>query len=625
MWPDAPRGVAGGRVALDAREVLGNPGRGRSVLETTVGMASVASPRATAPGETADAVPRQAGPGLAAAAIILAAMATFLIGHRLAPFAGLSAMGPIGVALAVAGASGVVAAAGRRDGMGGGACLAGVVIGVLAGFAGLGLAEVVRPMSWDGQTYHLPAVIWLMEGWQPLRSPPPVTPHTVLAAYYPSGLWTIQAGMATVAGDFDAGRGVNVLVAVAAAGVVLAWLTPDRPRSPFANRPLRAAIAGLLVANPVAVVQVPTAMLDGVVYHLGLILAVSLHRWLSGGGALWGIGTLAGLVVLINAKLAGLVFALVIAAVLVLVPVIRAGRAALGTCVRRLARPVLLLGVVGLTAVLGLGYRPYVTNVLEHGRLVHPPTHVVMAGQAPTTAADRGHAGELAHLVFSANAPVPPGGTSRLIFPWQMPSEAFHLAVDNRSGGFGPGFDITLLLACASLAVALAGRRRLGGSGLNDADWLHLALAMTACVVLFPIPWWARFVPMAWAVPIALGGAGWNRGGTVAKGLAAAACVTACVDAAVAFASTGERIAQTRSIHAIAQSLASCPQPLRISRGRLWSPDHDLRHMSHLVWQRWLRAHGVRSVVVPRDGCPPGPALGADVHVCGRCPATTSR
>jgi hypothetical protein len=278
-----------------------------------------------------------------------------------------------------------------------------------------------------------------------------------------------------------------------------------------------------------------------------------------------------------------------------------------------------VLLVAGIIATLALGYRPYVTNVLAHGTLVHPPTDVIMAGQTPSTAAAHGHAGQLAHLVFSANAPVDPGGASRLSAPWQIPEESFQLAVDNRSGGFGPAFDIGVLLALGAMAASLARRPRATGAEGDSAAWARLAVAMGACVVLFPVPWWARFVPMAWAVPLALSGAAWARGGPMPRALAGAACLAACVDVGVAVASTSERMREARPITGVVDSLAPCPRPLPISRGRLWSPAHDLRHMSHLVWRRWLRAHDVPVAVRARDACPPGPALGADVHVCGRC------
>ena len=562
-----------------------------------------------------EAAPLEANVGATLAAITMASMAFFVIGHRAMPLAGISGMALTGVVGSVACAVGLVAALGRAEGISARTWLAGLGWTAAAGTTGFFLATVAHATSWDGQTYHLSAVMWLMDGWQPLRATPPLAAHHALAAYYPSGLWTVQAGLATLTGTFDSGRAVNVILAAAAAGAVWASLAAV----PAAR--VKWVIAALLVANPVAVVQMPTAMLDGAVYYLTLILAVSLDRWLATHSKLWGISALGAMLVLVNAKLAGMFFTIVIVAAVLLMHAIYAWRHGVRRWMLTAARPVILVAAVGICGTLVVGYRPYVTNVMGHGEIVYPPTDVIMAGQAPSTAANQGHLGQLAHLVFSANTTVAPGGTSRLIAPWRIPIESFDLAVDNRSGGFGPAFDITVLLALAAFAVSLGRRWRNGTPGNGTPVWTCLALAMGMCVVLFPIPWWARFVPMAWAIPLALAGAAWISGGTVAKGLVCTACLAACVDASVAVVSTAERIHETRPLSSVAGSLADCQRPLAISRGRLWNDDPDLRHMSHMVWQRWLHTNGVPVAVKPRETCLPGPALGADIHVCDRCSA----
>jgi hypothetical protein len=85
--------------------------------------------------------------------------------------------------------------------------------------------------------------------------------------------------------------------------------------------------------------------------------------------------------------------------------------------------------------------------------------------------------------------------------------------------------------------------------------------------------------------------------------------------------STANDIRSARSVETVVDRLATCPAPLAISRGAVWDRAHDLAHMSHVVWRRWLRAHGRTVDVRPRAACAPGPKLGADVHVCGACPA----
>jgi len=66
-------------------------------------------------------------------------------------------------------------------------------------------------------------------------------------------------------------------------------------------------------------------------------------------------------------------------------------------------------------------------------------------------------------------------------------------------GGFGPWFSLALLVALASaLWAALRGRRTAGRRVLLLAP---PALLLLSALVL-PEPWWARYVPQLWLVPV---------------------------------------------------------------------------------------------------------------------------
>ena len=73
-------------------------------------------------------------------------------------------------------------------------------------------------------------------------------------------------------------------------------------------------------------------------------------------------------------------------------------------------------------------------------------------------------------------------------------------APDPRVGGFGPFFALETMiavLAAGAVTVTLRGR------GIGDLAFV-IALGLAAITAIFPEPWWARFAPFFWGVPIFL-------------------------------------------------------------------------------------------------------------------------
>ena len=76
------------------------------------------------------------------------------------------------------------------------------------------------------------------------------------------------------------------------------------------------------------------------------------------------------------------------------------------------------------------------------------------------------------------------------------------MSTDTRNGGFGPFFGAATLVALAALAWATVRRT---SSGTSNRHRIEVLLGLTAygfvTTILFPEPWWARFVPLAWVIP----------------------------------------------------------------------------------------------------------------------------
>jgi hypothetical protein len=283
-------------------------------------------------------------------------------------------------------------------------------------------------------------------------------------------------------------------------------------------------------------------------------------------------------------------------------------------------RQIGLLITAALLAVGFVGWRPYVTNVLEHHRVVYPPPEelgykVGPTGQVPPNLQSAGRGWKLAALFFARTDksydPV------RFKVPGTFDRDELHnMYIDTRKGGFGPLFGAVTLVALAALAWASV-RPTLG---FVYSHRLEVLLGLTAygllTTILFPDPWWARFVPFAWVIPFGAAG--------LADALRPSPFVGACVTLVVALsifnAAIGARTAVLvgmRDGAEINQKLALMvgdPEPIYLSRG--WQ-DGAIRTAPEDVWRRRLRDLGKTAVVVlPRVDCRKIELLTATVERC---------
>ena len=491
-----------------------------------------------------------------------------------------------------------------------------VVIGIALLFTGVAAVVAVgfRQLpdnGFDAQSYHLPSVLRLLSGWKPMVAATDLT----LSNHYPSGTWTILAGFDAIFG-FESGRAIGPILMLAASGAV--WTTFRRVGTAAAPC---AMITVMLVANPVALSQIFTAFADGTLYELTLILICSLVITL--GDRKFTIVLLAGaaMILVCNTKVAGLFFAALAVATWGGLLLFRYGPT--WTMVRDWHRQIALLAMAGLLAIGFVGWRPYVVNVLEHHRVVYPPPDELgykpgAASQVPPNLNAAGRGQKLAALFFARTDM--DGGPVSFKVPGTLDWHELRMASDTRDGGFGPFFGAATLVALAVLAWAAVRRTT---PRMVYRHRLEVLLGLTAygvlTTVLFPEPWWARFVPPAWMIPL---GAAW-----LAYALRPRPFVRACVtlvvalsiaDAAIAAYSAGrDGVSGAADINQKLERMVHDPEPVYLSRGTLWNATINGRHAAEDVWRQRLRDHGKTAVVVlPRADCRKIEFLTVDVERC---------
>ena len=431
--------------------------------------------------------------GFIAAAFPVFTFTLLVVSRRAAELAGYAPN--LGVCLALAAVAVTV-----MVGLSAGRQRRSAVIGVALSFTGVAAAAALGfrqlpDSGWDAQTYHLPSVLRLLSGWKPMVAATDLTQSN----HWPSGTWTTLAGFDAIFG-FESGRAIGPLLMLAAGGTV--WKT-------FRMLGLAAApcavVTVILVANPVALSQIFTAYADGTLYELTLILICSLIIMLEDRGLAAALLAGAAMILVCNAKLTGLFFAALAVATWGGLLLCRYGPT--WTMVRDRHRQIALLVTAGLLAVGFVGWRPYVMNVLEHHRIVYPPPDELgyKPGDAfavPPNLDGAGRGLKLASLFFSRTdrryqEPV------SFKLPGTLDWHELRMGRDTRGGGFGPFFGAVTLVAFAALVWASLRRTAPRIAYRHHAEVLLGLMAYgLLTTVLFPEPWWARFVPLAWVIPL---------------------------------------------------------------------------------------------------------------------------
>lgn len=367
--------------------------------------------------------------------------------------------------------------------------------------------------SWDGQAYHQIAVIELAQGWNPVYDDPlpPVVPAvfdvSIPINHYPRGGWINAAVLYLAGGHIEMGKACNLLLLVAAlllACSALRELAPTRLGGAF--------LLGLLFAlNPVAIHQSLSFYVDGQLSSLlvclaALLLLVGLHarhepHTLKNGLVVLLLPFFFCLVLLVNIKFTGLVYAAVLCAgflfwLLRSVPVRPA--------IRRLSAIFAAMVAAFLVGVFLVGYSPYVTNALAYGHPLHPVLgdHRIddlISKEMPGGFHAMNRFEKLAVSLFSASANIKAPDTPALKWPFTFAATeltTFHYYPDTRVAGFGPLFSGALVLAGLVLLLALVLRLR------GVATLGAVVLLVLVSVFVNSEAWWARFVPQLWMVPL---------------------------------------------------------------------------------------------------------------------------
>lgn len=385
------------------------------------------------------------------------------------------------------------------------------VLGMLTGVAAIGLiCSRIYDLSWDGQTYHQEAVFQIAHGWNPIWDAPLPIWHGDMAwcNYYPKGIWVAQAALYRLSGNIESAKLLGPVLLVAAF-----LLSFSACQSLSLKRGMSVLVAGLAAANPVALAQLSTFYVDGLLASLLTILTAVAVLYVRRPAPRYLLAMIAAMALLCVTKFTGVVYAVFYAGGIVLFALYRR---------RSQLSALLLTQAMGMLAgVVLLGFQPYLTNLVAHLHPFHPlaGSHKVdfLPDQLGPKFGAQPRLLALTESIFSVS-------TNDREWPrWKVPfavtkKELGEFAIpDIRIGGFGPWFGGIVLLTTISLVVLFvqqrrtpklpSSRRQKPAPGRESlATGIFLTMVILASCLVNPGVWWARYVPQMWLIPVVMVG-----------------------------------------------------------------------------------------------------------------------
>ncbi|MBW4524939.1 MAG: hypothetical protein KME18_07040 [Phormidium tanganyikae FI6-MK23] len=360
-----------------------------------------------------------------------------------------------------------------------------VVLAIALGVIGLSLliSGAFYDLSWDGQTYHQEAILQLGAGWNPFcQTLADSVEHSVWLNHYPRTSWILATSLYQITHRLETAKAFNPLFLASSF-----FLSVGALRALTSVTKLQAGIiAALLAFNPIVIAQVLNFTIDGQVASLLLILGIILC--LIGAEVehfpLLLLFAAFSTVLLLNEKFTALIYATVFILSLLGWLFYKNRKA--------FYRATISLMLCIFTSVIGFGFNPYVTNVLNHGTPFYPLMGRnkidIISDHIPANFFGKSRVEKLfVSLLAQSDAKL--NTIAQLKIPFSVQRRELLAVQDARVGGFGVLFSGALCLSLVVFGMSWLQPFRLG---------LISALTILASTLINPEAWWARYVPQFW-------------------------------------------------------------------------------------------------------------------------------
>lgn len=365
------------------------------------------------------------------------------------------------------------------------------------------IASAFYDFSWDGLWYHHASIHFLQEGWNPFYQPDSAFNGCLKTSvlHFAKGPWYISANIFSTFGNFEASKGINIVVMFAV--YFLVYSTAREYKISSRNSHL---ISTLIVLNPVMINQLFSFLVDQLLISYLIIYVAAFIKWLKDKSIISIIVVACAAICLINTKFTGLIY-FVIASIVILLYLVTKDR-------NRIKQALIWQAFAFIFGVFVFGYNPYVTNTVNWGHPFYPIMTSSVEGnpnqkpkddmnekhETPKNMVGKSTAYRFFYATFSkpGNAPFNNEKDAKLMFPFMSkPSDwsvyRFHEA---RVSGFGPYFSGILILSLIlSVIIFLKNKRCF-------TVLLLISTGIIFSCIINKHFWIPRFAPQLWYLPI---------------------------------------------------------------------------------------------------------------------------
>lgn len=358
-------------------------------------------------------------------------------------------------------------------------------------------------LSWDGQAYHQEAIIRLTEGWNPIYDAPLSNDFisNFWINHYAKGSWINSATIYSLIGNIEAGKVFNFIYIIASFLLSYRYLFPK-----LKNMKLSILLSLIIAFNPVSINQLFSYYADGQLASLITCLLVAvLLSWQNFNRVNLAL-IFSCIVLIVNIKFTGLVYAVILSSIIFL-PFLKVTKKNIGffwiNDKIKFKKGLVLLIVSFIFAVGVSGYNPYITNFIEKGHPFYPLSGKesvdIISYNIPKNLGEKNRIEQFLTSIFSytsndrSKEPI-------IKIPFSVvPSELVAgESVDIRVGGFGPLFGAAVIVVYSLILINI--RELL--SKRYIISHVFLIAILFSSVIINPEPWWARYIPQMWLIPI---------------------------------------------------------------------------------------------------------------------------
>lgn len=352
--------------------------------------------------------------------------------------------------------------------------------------------------SFDGQAYHMEAMIQMKRGWNPFWEYLPDTVNQAIwVNHYAKGMETVQAAFYCTFGNIETGKAINIWIWISSFLFTFSLLS----KYLAVNFWKVLIISVLLSCNPIVINQMLSYYVDGPLGALLLCLVVCCifivktmdKRFLILLGML--------ILILVNLKFTAILYLGVFIGGFLLWLLIRKDF----MVVRKIFFWSLGAGVLAIV----IGFNPYITNTVNFKHPLYPlagknKVDIIYELNLPTGFEDKSGLERFIAATFSRTDNIYPNSIYnfeyKIPFTFNKTDICYAPMVDARLGGFGPWFSGILIFSFALLLL-------LYFKGTKSAFYRNMMLLLLLVVIaitVMPESWWARYVPQMWTLPLIL-------------------------------------------------------------------------------------------------------------------------